>query len=91
MAGYIGDLAAKRFPNVARPAIIQLSLVLAAPVRAPLGTSDAAAPVGLVCCLVLGAGHWPFVGRWSFACVCISACTQAVLLPACAANAGSAL
>ena len=32
----MGDAAARRWPNIARPAIIQLSLVLGAPVSFPI-------------------------------------------------------
>lgn len=57
-AGYIGDLAAKRFPNVARPAIIQLSLVLAAPVRAHLAPQTLPHPWTGVLSALLGAARW---------------------------------
>ena len=33
-AGYIGDMAARRWPSYARPAIVQVSLLIHAPVRA---------------------------------------------------------
>ncbi|KAK9843749.1 hypothetical protein WJX81_004878 [Elliptochloris bilobata] len=39
IGGYIGDAAAKRYPNAARPAIIQLSLVLGAPLSVIMYTS----------------------------------------------------
>ena len=66
-AGYIGDLAAKRFPNVARPAIIQLSLVLAAPVRARLAPQTLQHPLAGVSCSVLGAAQWhPWVAGAMF-------------------------